>query len=381
MDLRAVIFVPALAASVILGFVFLMFAAHHYLTVMQSAGAGARKVEWVSEPFLDNFWKVFYLAWLVGLWLGPAFFVGRALASAGDAKWVGYALPLGFLWLMYPVSQLSSLSSSTIWLPLNPDVFARMAQKPGVVLGFLLLSAGVVALFGVALHWAFFTKGQLDLLLAGAPLLVLSGLVYGQLLGRLAFALMYTKPLFARKKKKEPKPDESFRDPRTAEQDREEEEAFVQPAELPPLQTPHDGELSGYGVRFDDEPVKPKKRVVAEVADEPKPKPKRADRKRPATEKRREWTEEDEDDSAYGVRDAEATPEEASPKAVIKPSEVEMRLLSRDDAPKPPKRVWGPEVFAFLGQPDTLAVAGLLTVLCLLAGGAVRIAREFNPVG
>lgn len=380
MDLRAVVFVPALAASVIFTFIFLMFAAHHYLTVMQSTGSGARKVEWVSEPFLDNFWKVFYLAWLVGLWLGPALFVGRALASSGDTWWMAYALPLGFLWLMYPVSQLSSLSASTIWLPLHPDVFARLLQKPGVVLGFLGLSAGVLVVFGVAFYWTFMTKGQMERLFVGAPLLVLSGLVYGRLLGRLAFALTYTKSLFARKKKKERKPDESYRAPRTAEREQEEATAFVQPEELPPIQTPDEGAVTGYGVKFDDDAPKPKRRIVAEIDDAPAPaKPKRVDRKRPASDKRREWTEEDEDDAAYGVREAEKTPEPAQAEEVIKPSPMEMRLLNDDEKPKPPKQVWTGELFAFLGQADTVAVVGLLTVLCILAGGAVRTARAFDP--
>jgi len=78
-NLDAIIFIPALAGSVVFGFVFLLFASHYYLSVMQSAGAGARDVAWVNEPILDHFWKVFYLAWLMGLWFGPAYFVGRAI--------------------------------------------------------------------------------------------------------------------------------------------------------------------------------------------------------------------------------------------------------------------------------------------------------------
>ena len=50
MDLRAVIFVPALVGSVIAGFVFLLFAAHYYLTVLEGTGAGAKEVTWISEP-------------------------------------------------------------------------------------------------------------------------------------------------------------------------------------------------------------------------------------------------------------------------------------------------------------------------------------------
>ncbi|MBY0457981.1 MAG: hypothetical protein K2V38_11625, partial [Gemmataceae bacterium] len=111
MDLRAFIFVPALVGSTILGFVFLMFAAHYYLTVLEGTAAGAKEIPWGGESMLDYFGKVFYLAWLLGLWAGPAYFVGRALAP-GDAGWLRLAVPLLVMWALYPVSQLSSLSAS-----------------------------------------------------------------------------------------------------------------------------------------------------------------------------------------------------------------------------------------------------------------------------
>ena len=46
MDLRVVIFVPALAGSAIMGFTFLLFAANYYLTVLESTAAGAKEVQW-----------------------------------------------------------------------------------------------------------------------------------------------------------------------------------------------------------------------------------------------------------------------------------------------------------------------------------------------
>src|SRR5437868_9429259 len=97
-DLSAIIFVPALAGSVIFGFVFALFAAHHYLTAVQSTGSGARDVVWISEPIVDHFWKVFYLAWLIGLWLGPAYFIGRAWTAGSENGWLRLAVPLAVMW-------------------------------------------------------------------------------------------------------------------------------------------------------------------------------------------------------------------------------------------------------------------------------------------
>ena len=132
----ALIFVPALVASAVFGFVFSIFAAQHYLTVLQSTGSGAKQVTWPSEPFIDNFWKVFYLGWLIGLWLGPAWFLGRAFATGSELPWMRYAVPLSVFWICYPISQLSSLSGPSIWLPFHHDVIGRLARKPDVLIGF-----------------------------------------------------------------------------------------------------------------------------------------------------------------------------------------------------------------------------------------------------
>ena len=262
MDVRAVIFVPALAGSVICCFIFLMFAANYYLTVMESTGVGAKEVTWFSEPILDNAWKLAYMAWLIGLWLGPAYFIGRAATSGMDSVWWKLAVPVAFFWLCYPISQLSSLSGTSIWYPLVPDVFVRLAQRPIVTLGFLLLSIPILAAFAVGFKWAFLTEDAWKLLFAGAPLMVIAGLMYARLIGRLAFALKYTKSLFPEKKKKKP--------PQAVASNTEEktEEVFTQPSDLPPINTPYNGELSGYDVRLEDDPLpRPKKRLKAEVVE------------------------------------------------------------------------------------------------------------------
>jgi hypothetical protein len=387
-DLGAVIFVPALAGCVIFGFVFALFAAHHFMTAVQSTGSGAKDVVWMSEPILDHFWKVFYLAWLIGLWLGPAYLIGRAYTAGSESAWLKLAVPLAVFWLCYPVSQLSSLSGSTIWIPLHPDVFARLAQKPGVVLGFYLLSAAVLAVFGVAFKWVFLTAGQYELLLAGTPLLIAAGLAYGRLIGRLAFVLAFTKPLMERRKKRKPDGDEPPKDDRPAARrtDDEEEpplpERFRQPSELPPIQTPDEGPLTGYDLKMDDEPPAPKKprRVRAEAVEaepaEDRPRP----AAKPKPERPRRRADDDEDTTPYGVNAPEVEPEERAPPEVVKPSAAEMRLLSRDGAAKPPKEAWSARLFLFLVQPETLSVIAVLSLMCGLVGLMVRIARAFNPV-
>lgn len=380
-DLGAVIFVPALAGSVIFGFVFALFAAHHYLTAVQSTGSGARDVVWSNEPILDHFWKVFYLAWLIGLWLGPAYLIGRAATAGTDSAWLKLAIPLGVFWLCYPISQLSSLSASTIWLPLHPDVLGRLAQKPGAVLGFYLISAAVLAVFGVAFKWVFLTAGQFELLFVGAPLLVTSGLVYGRMIGRLAFALAFTKSLMARRKKRKPERAEEPVRSRAEVERAEEGVGFRQPSELPPIQTPDEGPLTGYDVRSDDEPVeakKPRRRVRAEAVDGGPGEARSREPAKPKRDRSREWP--DEDEAPYGVNAPEVEPERRAPVEVVKPSATEMRLLSRDDDAQRPKEVWSPQLLRFLAQAETLSVVAVLSGMCVAVGLVIRIARMFNPV-
>lgn len=389
MDLRAVIFMPAFAGAVIFGFVFLLYASHYYLTVLEGTATGSKDVTWYSEPILDNFWKFWYMLWLFGLWLGPGYLLAAAMAASADTAWLKLWLPIAIVWLLYPVSQLSSLSASTIWLPLTPDVFARLAQKPSVTLGFYALSIPVLALFALAFKWAFMTKGDWHLLFLGAPLVVLAGLLYARLIGRLAFVLRFTKSIF-RTKKKKPKTETATK-PR-AESEPEVAPTIAQPRDLPPINTV-DGELTGYDMTIDDRP-RPKKRVVAEVAEiEPieeeqpparpqaPPLPPRRSASESPAERSRIWADDDDDEpTAYGVHEAEVDMQQSTPQEVVQPREDEMRLLSRDDVPRKPKAAWGPELLVFLAQPGTISAIIIASGLCMIVGVMVRIARDFNPL-
>src|SRR5439155_23737764 len=266
--MAAIIFVPALVGCIVFGFVFALFAAHYYLTVLQNTGSGSNEVAYVSEPILDNFWKVFYLGWLFGVWLVPAWLLSRAYAGGTAPLWVKFAVPLAVFWICYPVSQLSSLSGPSIWLPLHPDVFGRLAAKPGVVVGFLLLSGATLAVMGAAFHWTFTADGMTTLIV-GCPLLVASALLYARLIGRLAFALAFTRSILSRRKKKRPATEQAASAEQSDESQSESvaESRFMQPSDLPPIQTPDEGPLIGYDVKFEDEQPRTRKRVVAHLVE------------------------------------------------------------------------------------------------------------------
>jgi hypothetical protein len=339
MDLRAVIFMPALVGGVVFGFVFLLYLSHYYLTILEGTATGAKEVTWQAESILDHFWKFWYMLWLFGLWLGPGYLVARAIAGSGSAEWLSLGLPIAILWLLYPVSQLSSLSASTIWLPLTPDVFARLAQKPAVTLGFYALSIPVLMLCALGVKWAFLTKGEWELLVLGVPLLILALFLYARLIGRLAFVLAFTKSLLEPRKKK-PKPESK----KPTEREADVTPAITQPRDLPPIQTV-EGELTGYDVHFDDTP-KPRKRVIAEVieneapilppplpsATKPLPPPLPVASADSVSRRSRLPIGDDEDDAreaTYDLHDVEVIPRETTPRALVEPHKDEVRLLSR----------------------------------------------------
>ncbi len=381
MDLRALIFLPALVGAAICAYVFLTFAAHYYLTVLESTAAGARHVTWIGEGLTDMFTKPFYLGWLLCLWLGPAYVIGRALAGNMQLPWLDLAVPVLVAWLLYPVSQLSSLSASSVWIPLHPQAFARLAQKPAVTFGFFALTLPVFALGGIAFRWSFLTSGEWEMLFVGIPLLVLAIFLYARMLGRLAFALLFTKDIFKRKKRKKPKTMDAT-PPAALDRAPPPEVESSKPA---PLMTP-DGELDGYNVLMEDAPPVPKKRVIAEVVeDEPfalapepeRPAPRKKAKAAPAVDRPRAPA--DEEDTPYDMNAPEATGPEYKPEVVIKPTAEALALLDRRDQVKPPKRVWTAELFAFFGQPTTITAMLILCVVGAAAGVMVRVARQFNP--
>ena len=56
-----------------------LFAANAYLTVIESTAASSREIQWENSFYdsIQGLWKPFYLAWLLCLWLGPAYVLGQ----------------------------------------------------------------------------------------------------------------------------------------------------------------------------------------------------------------------------------------------------------------------------------------------------------------
>jgi hypothetical protein len=270
--MTAFVFVPLLAAAWMLGFFVAAHASHYFLTIVESsATATARNlpwegrkfkewirdgVNWPDDLFTDYFAKTFFLGYLITLWAGPAVLIGRL--AYGSSPWATVIAGVAF-WLFFPIGLLSALTSESRWTPLSSAVFVAFARRPGKTLAFYLLSAPVLAVLFLTfdlllLHTSKVTMGWA---IALSPLAVLLFFIYARLLGRLGLVLTFAqpeevdaKPVRRRKKRRAPAYDEKTRWVGPKEAIPDDPPVRAQPDEMPGLETPFDGPVTGYGVDY-----------------------------------------------------------------------------------------------------------------------------------
>jgi len=180
------------------------YAAHSLLVVIEQTAVGFDRVVWPPERTMDWFWKPFYVFGLLALWTALLAGVLVPLLPLEDAP--ALALTAALVWLLWPVSLLSSLSGSSRLLLLRWAVVRQLARCPRRTLAFYgatlllpwpaLLTAWIaVSGYRLAVQ-SLWTAGldvlaEIGTLLVGLPLagalLAASGLLYARLLGRLAW--------------------------------------------------------------------------------------------------------------------------------------------------------------------------------------------------
>lgn len=354
--MNAFLFIPLLAATWVLGFVLSLYAAHYFLTVLESTAAGNDKIVWPEEPLIDWFWKAFYLAFLGGVWLAPMIVIGRVALADPWAQMVFIALAF---WLLLPIGILSSQSAESIWVPFWPGVFKRLQQRMPAVVGFYLLSIPIAFAFVGSFHVITRTDASFVLGLFFAPVCAAGFLIYARTLGRLGFVLSFTKGANnervkgeRRKNKERPKIGEHTEQPINA-----------QPSELPPVETPYEGAMTGYNVVFDDRPSAevPSKPTLLTLDDEDE------------GEGRPLQLEADTDDDATRARERMNKP------PLPEPDPVEMAAWEQTRSMKEPKQPYDAKLLTFLFEPRSMTAWIMLGSGMALFGGFIRALREFRP--
>jgi hypothetical protein len=187
----AILFFFAAAGVAIVGLFYLAYAAHCFLVVLESTAAGDDEVVWPDEPMLDWLWKLLYLAGLVSLWLVPVSLfaevvLGQSLGGSVPSFLIAF---VGVVWLLLPVSVLSSLSATNRWIILRPALLWELARQGGAMAVYYGVS-GLLMLGAAALvYYAVFRQPALAPVAAGTVAAVL--LVNARLLGRVARLVSY----------------------------------------------------------------------------------------------------------------------------------------------------------------------------------------------
>jgi hypothetical protein len=355
--MTAFVYIPLLALTWALGFALAIFAAHYFLVVIDSTAAGSDTIVWPEEPLVDYFWKVFCLAWLGGAWMGPVIILGRLITPD---PWQRLGIAGGSFWLLFPIGMLSSLSARSPWVPFFPALISRIGQRLGTALGFYLLSLPISFAF-VASCYTIMMRPETSIGLGAllAPVAAAAYLIYARALGRLGLVLTFTKggenePARG-KRKRQKKKAETIKIGEHGEQP-----AFKQPSEMPPMQTPFEGLVSGYNVQLNDRP---------------------ADWEAPHAGTKRL----DEEELTPIPLESEIplpdTAEPESPNPLLKEAATEMALIDRSRRLVEPKVVWDAGLVTFLCERRTSKAWLLLSTGLAVFGILIFFLRELRPTG
>src|SRR5947208_6647977 len=114
--MTAFLFVPLLAATIIIAGAIWCYASHAFVVITEDTAAGNEVVIWDDEPMFDWLWQGGYLAWLIGVWVVPAVFLARVATAGIEGEWRAYAFAsIAFivLWATFPLSLLSSMAAES----------------------------------------------------------------------------------------------------------------------------------------------------------------------------------------------------------------------------------------------------------------------------
>jgi hypothetical protein len=194
MDIAAagwsILFFSIFVALILVGLLVFSYAAYSFFVVVSNTAVGCDEVLWPGEPIQDWFLRVWYLVWLVAVWAVPAGFLVSFVGLPRPYVAVAVA---GFLWLLFPVGLLSSMSAESRMVVLRPVIVGVLLKHFWTTLRFYASSAVVVgacSALGYAALFGLNIRG-FDLPVITVPLAAVActagGLIYARLLGRTAF--------------------------------------------------------------------------------------------------------------------------------------------------------------------------------------------------
>jgi hypothetical protein len=207
------LFFSFLIALILVGLLTFSYAAYSFLLILTNTAAGGDEIIWPGDPIQDWLFKVWYLGWVLAVWAVPASLVVGVFAPPRAVFALGLLI---FLWLIFPIGLLSSLSAETWLVVFRPAIVRLLLKHFGATVCFYASSAVIVLVCGGLGYAAVFglRSTMFDQPVILIPLAAVVGavgwLVYARLLGRIAFIISQPAPA-ARRGRPEERPEESER--------------------------------------------------------------------------------------------------------------------------------------------------------------------------
>jgi hypothetical protein len=229
------------------------YSGHSLLEVLQQTAAGSDEVEWPDEPFTDWLGKGVYFWGLVAFWPALLWLMFRNSTAVGTT---GHIVLYGLaLWLLFPISLLSSLSAASPFVVLRWQVLAQLLHRWEAYPLFAVVSPVLPVSVVLANYWIVLGRGPTVALVFALPLVAFGTvyllLVYARLIGKLCWII---RPPVVRKSAKRPE-----RLPLAGAQSAAPSPTEAAPPRPRPAQRKSDDETYGFQ---EDEPPPP---MVAEV--------------------------------------------------------------------------------------------------------------------
>jgi hypothetical protein len=182
-----IIFFSLMVAQILVGGLFLTYAAYSFLHVLVSTSAGNDEVVWPGDPLFDWLFKGWYLGWILVLSVLPGLLIiSFARIPPRSPAWV-IALA-GSLCCLFPIFLLSSLSGASRMYVLRGQILSGMGKRFGLVLIFYFSSA-LVVVGSITFVWYSMVYGDLLLVPVAMTSLAIAIVFYARLLGRLGHAI------------------------------------------------------------------------------------------------------------------------------------------------------------------------------------------------
>jgi hypothetical protein len=160
------------------------YAGYSFFTTFVNTAAGSDEVIWPGEPIQDWIGKGWYLVWLLALWAVPATLIAGLF---GPPLWLYTLIVVGLLWLVFPVTLLSSLSAESRLIVFRMTIVRHLARRWLALLVFYPVTAFLLTICVVLFYYG--VLGPIISLPGAALVGAISFLIYARLLGRIGWLI------------------------------------------------------------------------------------------------------------------------------------------------------------------------------------------------